>query len=268
MNLPQELLDEILSYLPPYDTKSLKSCSLVSKSWVEPSRRLLFANVHIRLGTYNSWKDTISPTNANLLRHVRSLTFFSHIRFAYPRYSRYSSLPVRSFYTLRDYLPSFSQLRTLTLYCIHIEPTISERLELLSAFRHTLGSLTLTTVSATWSSFVAFVGHFPNLRDLAILEASLQADDLPVPTTIHAGRGSLCVNLVAENMDVLCNRLAELKPEYNVLRLVGRYEHRLVAAVERTLESLTLSTQYDCTWTSFVVSLSAAQAQVFLFFSQ
>ena len=240
MNLPQELLDEIFSHLPPYDTKSLKSYSLVSKSWVEPSRRLLFANVYIRLDTYNSWKNAISPTNTNLLRHVRSLAYFSHVHFAYPHRS---SLPLCSFYALRDYLPSFSQLRTLTLYCINIEQTIFDNLELLSAFQHTLVSLTLSSVSATWSSFVVFAGHFPNLRNLAILGMSLEADVIPIPTIIHLGRGSLVVNLATGNMNVLCDRLAELKPEYNELRLVGGYNHGLIAAVERSLESLTLLTQ-------------------------
>jgi len=42
MNLPQELLDEILSYLPPDDREGkrpLRNYSLVAKSWVNPSRR-------------------------------------------------------------------------------------------------------------------------------------------------------------------------------------------------------------------------------------
>ena len=237
MNLPQELLDEILSHIHPHDTVSLKSCSLVSKSWAEPSRRILFATVYIRPHT-ELWKGAISPSNP-LLRHTRSLEYLflknSHI----PPY-----LP--SFHTLRDYLLSFTRLRTLKLCCIIIQPTISDNLELLSAFKHTLVSLTLSSVLAAWSSFVLFVGHFPNLRDLTVYFSSLEVDDLPIPTTTHAGRGSLCVGLFPEDADVFCDRFTELKPEYNELRLFGRYEHRFLAAVERNLQSLTLD-RCNCT---------------------
>ena len=236
MDLPQELLDDILSRIPPHDIESLKNCSLVSKSWVEPSRRVLFANVYIPLHAYESWKDTISPSNT-LLHHARSLEYF-YISAQYTPYRQHS------FYVLRDYLPSFPQLRTLKLHSINIEPSISDNLELLSAFQHTLASLSLTSVSVAWSSFVVLVGYFPNLRDLAIFETSLQADDLPISTTIHAGRGSLSVD--ATTAGLFCDRFAELKPEYSELRLIGRYDRRLVAAVERSLQSLNLSRCY-CT---------------------
>ena len=236
MNLPQELLDEIFSHIPPHDMESLKSCSLVSKSWAEPNRRVLFANIRIPLHAYRSWKDTISPSNT-LLRHARSLEYF-HIL------AEYTPYPRRPFYTLRDYLPSFSKLRTLNLCRITIEPTISDNLELLSAFQHTLVSLTLSSVLAAWSSFVVFVGHFPHLRNLEIIGTSLREDDLPIPKTVHAGRGSLSVDVYSAG--VLCDRFAGLKPEYDELRLIGGYDHRLVVAVERSLQSLVLA-PCDCT---------------------
>jgi hypothetical protein len=240
MNLPQELLDETISHLPPLDKESLKSCSLVSKSWVEPCQSLLFTSIDLGPDTYQRWKDIISPTNTTLLRHVRSLTFspsgISPIPF-----------PLHFFYTLRDYLPSFSQLRTLNLCGVEIEPTISEHLELLTAFKHTLVSLSLDSVSTAWSSFVVLIGHFPNLRNLEIIDTWFQADDLPVPDTVHAGRGRLFVDVSSvQDMDILCDRLAELKPEYNELKLGGAYEHRLIAAVERSLECLSLD-ECDCT---------------------
>ena len=50
MRLPQELLDEILSYLPlddEWDEQSLRNCSLVAKSWVDPMRRRPFKTVEI-----------------------------------------------------------------------------------------------------------------------------------------------------------------------------------------------------------------------------
>jgi hypothetical protein len=225
---------------------------------VEPCQRLLFKSIYLRQDNYQSWKDAISPTNVTLLRHVRSLTYSPSAITRIPD-------PCLSIYALRDYLPSFSQLRMLRLGGVDIEPTISEHFELLTAFQHTLVSLSLNTVSAVWSSFVMFVGHFPNLRNLEIIGITFQADDLPIPNTVHAGRGRLCVVLVG-GVDVLCYRFAEMKPEYNELELVGAYEHRLVAAVEQSLECL-LITVCNCAWTHYMRSIPAARAQMF-FFSQ
>ena len=76
MNLPQELLDEILSHIPSWDRSSLRQCSLVSKSWLEPSRRRLFSYVYIHSNyTYEPWLKNVSPANTGLLRHVRSLEY-------------------------------------------------------------------------------------------------------------------------------------------------------------------------------------------------
>ena len=52
MNLPQELLDESCSHLPSDDGQSLQSCSLVSESWLEHRRRLLFDKIFTELTTY------------------------------------------------------------------------------------------------------------------------------------------------------------------------------------------------------------------------
>jgi hypothetical protein len=250
MNLPQELLDEIISHLSPLDKESLKSCCLVSKSWVEPCQRLLFKNIRLRLDNYQRWKDAISPANVTLLRHLCSLTNSPSA------IARRVADPCLSLFALRDYLPSFSQLRTLNLCSIDIQPTISEHLELLTAFQHTLVSLSLDSVSTAWSSFVVLIGHFPNLRNLELIDIRFQADDLPVPDAVHAGRGRLCVGLMGD-VDVLCDRLAELKAEYNELELIGAYEHQLVAAVERSLECLSFN-RCDCTWAYYMRSIPAA----------
>ena len=63
MNLPCELIDEILSLLPSDDRQSFKNCSLVAKSWVNPSRRWLFETVHIRATTLRAWRTNIPPAD-------------------------------------------------------------------------------------------------------------------------------------------------------------------------------------------------------------
>ena len=78
MNLPQELLEEILSHLPLEDEQgkqSLQKHSLVAKSWVNPTQRRLFETVELQDKTLNLWLANIPSTNEELLRHVRSLAY-------------------------------------------------------------------------------------------------------------------------------------------------------------------------------------------------
>ena len=243
MKFLRELLDEILRHLPSDEGRSLKSCSLVSKSWLEPSRRLLFAQIRIREDNYKPWLEKIPPTNTRLLFHVRSLTYFL----------RGSETPgSHSVYAFRDYFPSFRQLQTLTFCHLHIETTIGEHLHLFSAFQHTLSSLSLGVVSITWSSLVALVGYFPNLRNLSLLATSFQADDKPITHITRPVRGKLFVDLITRAaVSFPHNRFAELRPEYEELEILGAYEHRLVATVERTLKSLKINL-CDCPSTWFI----------------
>ena len=149
MNLPEELLDEIFSYLPPGDRRSSESCSFVSKSWLEPSRRLLSAQISVGFSNYQSQLKNVQPTNTALPRHTRSLLYFTQ--------------PLdhgrgRNVYTLRDYLPSFCQPQALIFSSMVIETNIYENLGLFSSFQHPLSSLPLDPVLIAWSAFVALVG--------------------------------------------------------------------------------------------------------------
>lgn len=238
MNVPPELLDEILGHLPSDEGRSLRSCSLVCKSWLDPSRRLLFTHVRLRQDNYKRWLNKISPTNTGVLSHVHSLTYFLR---------GIGAPDSRSFYVFRDYFPAFSQLRTLTFCHLDIEPTIPQHLHLFSAFKHSLSALSLGGVSIPWSAFVALVGYFPNLRSLNLLATSFQVANKPGPHICHPGRGKLFVDLITRvAADFPYNRLAELRPEYEELELLGAYEHRLISAVERTLKSLKINL-CDCT---------------------
>ncbi|KAF9647251.1 hypothetical protein BDM02DRAFT_2734210 [Thelephora ganbajun] len=236
MHLPEELLDEIFSHLPSDNRRSLRNCSLVSKSWLQPSRRLLFAHVVVESTTYQSWLDNISPTNTGLLRHVRSLTYY--------RIGDDEAADSRcGVHALRDYLPSLFQLQRLALCLTNIESTIYEHLGWFSAFQHTLSSLFLARVSITRSAFVALIGYFPNLRGLHIFETSFQVDDRPVPPLPHALRGKLSI-ISREVMEFPIDQLVGLKLEYEELGMHGRYETRLVAAVEGTLKRLKIDQFY------------------------
>lgn len=242
MTLPQELLDEILGYLHPVDKQSF---SLVSRSWLECSRRRYFAVITIKTDGYEKFLDTFSPTNTGLLRHVRTLTYFL------PGQSR-DPHPDRAIYALQDYLPSLYQLQTLTFSNMKIEPTIPERLDLFSGFQHTLSSLYLMEVSFTWGTFVSLVGHFTNLRNLEIASVELfQEDGQPVPQPSRALRGRLHIwadrstSTPACNVVAVANRLAELQLEYEVLVLGGEYGTRIISAVQQSVKVL-IMTRYEC----------------------
>ena len=178
MGLPQELIDEILSYLSLDDEhgkQSLRSCSLVAKSWINPSRRHLFETVAILelTGTLQSWLDSIPPANDDLLQHVRSLSLMFTTR---PIDLR----PVRHVDVLQDYFPFLHQLRHLSLSSAHLLSDIPQRVDLFSAFRHTLSQLSLGRCEVATSALGALIDYFPNLNRLNLSRITRGLDDEPV----------------------------------------------------------------------------------------
>ena len=120
MALPCELVNEIVTYLRCYK-QSLRSCSLVARSWTYPSQKLLYARIYITPETYKTWQEIASPTSAGLFHHVLSLTF-----------SRFQSL-----YALHEYhLKSFHRLRHFALH--NIGDIESNTVDLFPAFQSTL----------------------------------------------------------------------------------------------------------------------------------
>ena len=170
MHLPPELLDEIINHLPD-NTRYLRNCSLVAKSWVYPSRRRLFDAVEIFGDSdLESWVGTISPTNVGVLQHVRSL---------YCRVAEFHSSPHSPIDFLHDYWHSFRQLEHLTMYAEFLPPLT--RIGTYSAFQHTLSYLSLQCCLATTNGLVTLINYFSNLTHLALSELSYREDDQPTP---------------------------------------------------------------------------------------
>ena len=242
MHLPTELIDKILSHIPSDDKESLRSCSLVAKSWLDSCQRCLFETVHISPDTSQLWLDNISPMNTELLRHVRELKYAIRGKRGSWR------PPCRIGDDLRDYLPSFYQLRRLAFCFVDIEPIIPDHTNLFFAFQHTLSSLSLVRVSITWNGFVTLLGYFPNLKSLEIHEVSFDVDTRPAPHLPRALRGRLFVRGVMErDPESFIDRFAGLKLEYEELVITGDYDQRLVAPVEGSLKRLRI-TRCNCTF--------------------
>jgi len=186
-------LDEIFSYLPPDDWGSFRACSLVARQWVSPAQRRLFSSVKITQDNYQPCKDNISPTNTELLGHVRSLWYLAAWRVPGRKLP-----PINGF----NYLPSSRHLQHLALSAMRIKSNISEQLEVFSAFRHTHSSLSFHTSSFTRFTFVAIINYFPGVRDLRISQ--------PIWESI-IGKHPLFPDLCAGNFLSTCTRIKPSK---------------------------------------------------------
>ena len=153
MNLPQELVDEIINNIPPNGRRSLRNCSLVAKSWLRPSQRHLFEVIEIHQRSLEPWLHNISPTNLELLWHVRQLS--------YGGYAQDALQPIHR--ALRNYFPSLSQLRHLTLIFSYV-PSHPQEMQLFTAFQHTLSAISLKNCHVTTNASVIFINYFPNLN--------------------------------------------------------------------------------------------------------
>ena len=240
MNLPRELLDEIFSYLPSYDSRPLRACSLVARSWVSPARRRLFSSVTFTKKNRRSWKDRIPPSNTELLNHVRSLRFFTHWDI-----KNQDRLPINDIF---DYLPSFHRLKHLTLYNMRIWSDVSERLDVPSAFRHTLSSLVFDDVVLTWFAFITIVDYLPGIADLVVVRPTWEIDHRHTPPLSRPLPGRLSVN-VYRDFQTFPDKLSELEVEYDELLIHGSCDpipatphyQRIIDSCRKSLRRLRLS---------------------------
>ena len=214
MNLLPELIDEIISYLPLDEPQALRNCSLVSKSWIYPSRKRLFEGVHIRKSDYNLWTERISPENVELLHHVRSLTYVLDMTvwFRHPEY-RIDSLG--------SYLPSFDQLENLGLFSVLLLSDTPHQIEHFSAFRHTLSSLSLRGCHVSSSALITILNYFSSLVNLELRALVHEVDGEPVPPLSRPLRGGLSVQQFRDCDVSLLDRLSDPPPECDELVICG-----------------------------------------------
>ena len=71
--LPPEILDHIVDHL--HDTQdALRNCCLLSKSWVQRTRKRLFANVALSsVASLRSWKETFPDPSTSPARYAQTL---------------------------------------------------------------------------------------------------------------------------------------------------------------------------------------------------
>jgi len=152
--LPQELIDEILNHLAPShnsDFRSLRSCALVSKSWVRACRRLLFHTVVFTRVGMERWLERFpvpEESPAHLIKHL------------YVWIGAYHYVPDK-FY---QYTPWFTNAENLSLLGYKGVRLLQEP----SPWRspQSVTSLTVKTGLVTLVEIRDIMGQLPNLDSL------------------------------------------------------------------------------------------------------
>lgn len=153
MKSPQELFDEIISYLP---TSGGTNYSLVSRSWRRTRKKYLPKAVETPPGAFRQ-------QDHDMLKNTVHLTCFDE---------DLSTLwPVGPAYDIsHDQVHPLYQLRHLTLCDTTIELP-PEEIGFFSIFRSTLSRITFSHCKISKSVLHALFGYFPNLQWLCIGEA-------------------------------------------------------------------------------------------------
>ena len=241
MHFPQELIEEIISYLSFHDKedqRSLRNCSLVAKSWIYPSRKRIFESITITGANRQSWLDRISPSNTELLQHVRTF----HLSICVPLERTIHGHPeIEDIYV---YFPSFHRLHTINLTDTRIFYDTPEEVQMLSSCQQTLTSLALCSVSFRWRTFIALIDYFPNLRYLETDCLAFEDTSNNPPPLSRPLRGTLrfCYG-EKKDLAALSNWFTGLEVEYEELMIevnyfTGECSQRVVDTCAKTLKRL------------------------------
>ena len=187
-NLPQELVDEILSYLFD-DLNDLKACSLTCKHLFGATRPLIHQRLCLasrpdltthskpkrslfsrRESAPKAFERLIDADRSGLLRYTRHLTFKIGGGSLSPR-------------TIQEYLPhlrSITKLHGLTLIAFDVHPFIPVFNQYFGMFTNTLRHLDIRNAYATEQQLLYTTCQFPLLEDLTFVS--------PTEMAVYPGR--------------------------------------------------------------------------------
>lgn len=181
MGAPQEIIDEVIDNLA-FDFATLKSTSLVQKSWTHRSRRRLFYFIPIySLDRLEQWSRSISADPEGIASYPRVL----HLSNNAPS-SWVEPANLTRFY---DHFRSFSGVERLAISRLETAKfDVASTLHYFGNFTATLRSLELRIAIATPVSLFSFICMFPLLDDLAVQHPSYAAGDGEQGEVISAPR--------------------------------------------------------------------------------
>ena len=241
-SLPQEIIDEIIDNLA-FDFATLKSTSLVRKSWTHRSRRRLFYFVPINsLSRLEQWSLSISSDPNGIASYPRAM-LLSHDT---PR-SWVKPSNLDNFY---DHFCSFSGVERLVISGLETTKfDATSTLRYFGNFAATVRSLELRTAVGTPASLLSFLCAFPLVDDLAIELPNTRVDggnhgEVTYPPSVPSFKGELRLLDMFFGSIALVELLCALPLPFHTLSISSRGTGRLpqlaklVGKCGKTLRSL------------------------------
>lgn len=190
-SLPQELVEEIISYLA-YDTRTLLACSIACHSLNIAAT----PHLHYSLTTYTDPRDEKYrwPTPLEKLHELELLPFVKRLRVRQLHYDltpeSFDSSTLRCFSTLTN-------LQELQINCLEIDSFMPNIQEYFGHFAPALRKLSLPQPKGSCRQILYLIGLFPNLQDLTLYRPFLlgEEDGVANSTLIPCFNPPLCGRL-------------------------------------------------------------------------
>lgn len=244
--LPQEIKDHVIDLLHEED-ETLRSCALVSRSWLRQSRKHIFADVQIRYHLLMKWCRNVPPGEDGLSSFTRRLDL--------------SHRSPREFEIFMPHLSSFKRVESLVISdydCMDLDnepylPIAPDRYY--GHFGESLRSLHMLYPSESLGALLPLIYLFPHLESLTIEGLMAAGDEHPPPPSPNspspnAFKGELHLRLLAGNDMHILSKLAKYPLQYDHVsiggssRELGVHFNNLISACSRTMKTLDISQKY------------------------
>ena len=195
--LAPEMLDHIVDQMRD-DPTTLKTCCLISKSWIQRTQKLLFTDVDFCASgpRLESWKNAFPDSANSPAHHTRSLSI------RHPHLIKAADA---------NTMLTFSGVECLdVITCAYRDERVS--LAPLHGFSSVLRSLYLSFISLPDSEIFGLVCSFPLLDDLTLvsLGRGQRRVEWNAPSTSPRLAGSLKLETVFEGIQSITRRLLDL----------------------------------------------------------
>ena len=225
MDLPQEIVDEVIDNLV-FDFGTLKSISLVRKSWTHRSRRRLFYFIQIEsLSRLEQWSTIISADPQGIASYPRVVTLVSNSR---------SWLEPANLARFYDHFRSFSRVERLTISGLEAAKfDATSTVHYFGNFAATIRSLELRTAVGTPASLFSFICAFPLVDDLAIKYPNAAAGgggnqgEVTLPASAPSFKGELRLLDMFHESDPLVELLCARPLSFHTISVSSREMQRL-----------------------------------------